>query len=386
MYKSKFSLFVLINVAIVLFTGCGGGGGGSSAVPATGSNTDNSTGAIKISENEIVQDFIAREVAGVVNRFDEAQTRASKRSSTSIRAYTEQVTGTGQATLNYGPNDRVERFGESYTYTSGQIKLVLKDYFGDYTEDITWLDSISFGYRNLKCLINTADHQMTANYNGDLIFSGFYKGNPVVMTLNQFSINAKIDNTYDFYWTMNGNVSVDTSYNDYPLDGSYLDGSIIINNNQYDYTTLYDGTNEAKISFYGAEELQCKVNLDTGKVSNLLQYSHESLIGTWQLIQEEREGVMLPVFTNNSGKVSEITFNADNTFSYESYDRRSDDTIDYWQTKDVAPVLQTGTYSLEDNKIILTANGETVTHTLVLKADTFQQINQYNESYIWKKT
>jgi hypothetical protein len=393
MFKTGKSIFLLMAIAFsVIITGCGGGGGGgsatlspTSAIPVASSNS--------ITASEEAREFVAQFIASRYHDLNEYNSMANFRASKSIRAYSETILGVGQYSLNYGPDDLIHDFDTNYLYTSGQLLVSIKDFSGNYTDNYSLADQVAIDYKNLQCTISGFIDQnkatIKAGYNGLLVFEGFYLGKTYSLSAQNFQINAMVNNADSIIWKINGKVSIDQLSFPYPTSGSTETGSISFNKYHYNYAISYSGTNIAQVDFSGDETFSMNINLATGVVVSVdFQNNPDdfaNLSGTWRLIEEDREGVMLPVYPNNSGAVSEITFYGNGTFSYKSYERGSNSSMNYWQTKDIAPETMSGTYQFSNGNLTMTAQNMTVVHTISFENDKFRQVNQYAEVFIWQK-
>ncbi|GEM_PF-5853710 len=257
--KKLISLFVLFLVAFAI-TGCGGGGGGGATdVAAPVSST--------ITQTPSVQDFIATEFA---DKFKQLNTNFTALNS-NLRASAKTSLGTGQYKISYGPADVVTNFGKSYTYTSGDQTFTQKNPAGDLTDTKTDVNTLEISTSQLKATYVSNGDNYSVTYNGKVTYSGLKSGDTYTITTENLSVSAIVNAYHQIQWTISGNITVNKTSFPYPAAGSKETGSLILDNQQYDYTITYDGTTKATMDFSGPETFQMKVDLAQAAVTELLK-------------------------------------------------------------------------------------------------------------------
>ncbi|NCB39938.1 MAG: hypothetical protein EOM80_14325 [Erysipelotrichia bacterium] len=375
--------FCCIGFGIMLIsTGCGGGGGGT----ASGNPSSTAT----IAESAAAKEFIARQIAinyaELNTRSASGNMRANPKRLNEPRAAQTIETGVGTGRITY-TNDVFSMFGVTYTYSSGYQNITLRDYLGNLTNNENIFDSIELDSQNMACSIADGSNVVNLVYNGKLILQGFYSKNSFTVKALNLTMAGNINNQDNIRWTMNGTVTVNQSSFPYPISGSSESGSIVFNGYTYNYSIAYNGTNQASVNLSGAENFTMLINLSTGAVvsSSQSEVTSYDILGKWKLVEEDRDGIMLPVYVNSTGKISQITFSANKTLYYENYSRTSNSNINYWITENVAPETIYGTYTIIGNQLTVTSGNNSLTHTITFSGNQLRQVNQWGEIYIWEK-
>lgn len=383
-FVKTFVLLVLF--ATPLISGCGGGGGGGGGTPAAQIQSTTT-----VSDSTMTKNFIARQIASTYSTLDNYAGTANiknRKSATSIKLSTVTEPGIGQVRVTYDTNETVSQWGVNYTYSSGYQDLIARDNAGQFSDNENLIDSIEINSVNMACSINDGQEIMNLVYNGKLSLQGLL-GSTITVSAQNLNMAGNINNIDQINWTINGRVSVNKSSYPYPTNGSSESGTLIFNGHTYNYTTSYNGSNLASVSFSGAENFIMTINLATGAVvsssDNTSQSKTSSLTGSWKIVEENREDVMLPVKANADGKVSLVHFYADNTFKMENIESSSNSSINYWQTENAQPQITTGTWQLIGNNLQLKSGNQTAAQIIEFSGNRFTQTNQWLEKFIWQK-
>ncbi|MEW6710283.1 MAG: hypothetical protein AB1403_10715, partial [Candidatus Riflebacteria bacterium] len=108
-------------------------------------------------------------------------------------------------------------------------------------------------------------------YNGKVTYSGLKSGDTYTITTENMSVAAMVNAYHQIQWTIRGSITVNKTSFPYPAAGGKETGSLVLDNQQYDYTVTYDGTSKATIDFSGPETFQMKVDLAQAAVTELLK-------------------------------------------------------------------------------------------------------------------
>lgn len=385
--KLKIGVTFLLTALIGCFflIGCGGGGGGGGAASAL----VNPGATNSISQSDAATGFIAKQIAEPYANLNNYSMPINRRSPGSLRQATIVQPGLGKARVNYDSRDTVYLRGIRYTYHSGYQDFTARDVFGNLSEDDNLIDSLQITSIDMGCEILDSGNLLNIVYNGTLTLSGLQNQTQITMRVNNFNVSGTINNTDRINWTINGLISINQQSYPYPTNDSTETGTLVFNNTTYAYTTVYNGTNLALVSLSGNENLDMTINLATGAVVKIAHKGDgnetHNLIGSWKMVAEDRDDRMLTVKPNDAGKVSMIHFYDNGTFRSESIERYSNSSIDFWQTHNQPAQIITGTYSFSGQTLTLVAGGEMVHHTIIVDANQFHQINQFQEKFTWQK-
>lgn len=257
-------IVILVLIAIVAtITGCGGGGGGGGG----GGDTGPAAAGSKISESTTAQELIAWQIANNVSTLQShvsPSIKLAKRANSSIRAVQNTTLGVGRERLIF-QNDSLVENGLTLTYQSGYQDYILKDSFGNYTDNENIADYLEIINNNVKCIIADSGNSMSMLINGSMVIQGFHLFNAINLKLQNLTIAGNI-NSDTFTWRMNANVSINAGSYPYPVNGSTESGTLVFNGYSYNYSIAYNGTNIAVISFTGAESFAITINMATGNL------------------------------------------------------------------------------------------------------------------------
>lgn len=281
-------LVIILSIFVLSMTliGCGGGGGGGATDPV-----NNQPVGTTISQSASVRDLIARDFSDKYRMLSSRYTEvnASQRLSMSIRALTETTTGVGQKTVTYGPEDIISVAGVNYTYTSGSQKIRYLDASGNPTDNKSLVVAVEIENNDLKCKFVDGGDNYSMTYNGKLILSGMNDKNSSSVETVKLSASGMINAYHSIQWTSTGKVTVDTASFPYPTNGSSETGTMVIDDQTYNFSITYNGSKDAAISFDGAENLVLQVDLAagdaTGIVSNNLETAYPELFNAYKSMQ-----------------------------------------------------------------------------------------------------
>lgn len=383
-FEAKFLLTLLIGCFFLV--GCGGGGGGGGAATAIAPTATSGS----ISQSDAATGFIAKQIAEPYANINNYSMPMSRRSLAQVRSATLVNHGVGTARISFDTRDTVYLWGSRYTYYSGYQDYTAKDILGNLTMDENLIDSLEITSSNMGCEILDSGNLLNLVYNGSFIISGLKNKTQLTIQVKNLNVSGTINNTEQINWTINGLVSINQQSYPYPVSGSNESGTLVFNGKSYSYATSYNGTNLATVKLSGEESIEMSINLATGAVLkvdkvNATNNSGTSLIGTWKLVEEDRDGLMLPVRQNDAGKVSMIYFYENSTFRIESIDRDSNSNINYWQTRNDMPAVLTGTYSFDGQNLKLMTTTDTSYHLIALHGERLIQTNQFSERFVWQK-